>query len=77
MSSRREALGLSQRRLALLADIPQQTVSRVELDRVVPRYPTMRAIARTLGTTVEDLFPMDSYPPSLREPRKVTKRRAS
>lgn len=70
VEARRQELNLSQCQLAAIAKIPQQTISRVELDRHVPRYQTMSVIARGLGTTIEALFPMESYPEELRKPRK-------
>lgn len=55
-------MDLSQGQVGRIAGIPQQTVSRVELDKHVPRYATMAAIARALGSSVEELFPMESHP---------------
>lgn len=71
VEGRRSSLGLSQGQLGLLAGIPQQTISRVELDQHVPRYETMSAIARGLGTSIEILFPIEAYPENLRKPRKM------
>jgi transcriptional regulator with XRE-family HTH domain len=67
---RRLHLGLSQEALGTLAGLPQQTVSRVELNLVVPRYRTMAALAGALGTSIELLFPMDAYPDRLKTTRR-------
>lgn len=66
-------MGLSQGQLGRLTHLPQQTISRVELDYVVPRYETMAALAKGLGSTIPDLFPMDSFPERLKKSRKSAK----
>jgi transcriptional regulator with XRE-family HTH domain len=71
VEARRLELQLSQGQLGRISQVPQQTISRIELDRVAPRYETMDKIARGLGTTVEDLFPQGSHPRHLRVSRKV------
>jgi transcriptional regulator with XRE-family HTH domain len=73
VSARREELRLSQAQLQTICGLPQQTISRVELDLVVPRYGTMAALAKGLGTTIEALFPVEAYPHRLRTPRKSTR----
>lgn len=73
VSERREELRLSQAQVSVLSGLPQQTISRVELDLVVPRYSTMAALAKGLGTKVEILFPVEAYPERLRAPRKIAR----
>lgn len=73
VEGKRTALNWTQVQLGEIANLPQQTISRVELDLVVPRYGTMAALARALGTTVEELFPVDSYPERLKLSRKGRK----
>lgn len=73
VSDRREELRLSQAQVHELSGLPQQTISRVELDLVVPRYSTMAALAKGLATTVPELFPVDSYPERLKTSRKSAK----
>lgn len=70
VSDRREALGFTQATVAKLSKLPQQTISRVELERVAPRYETMAAIAKALATSVEDLFPIEAYPSHLKRSHK-------
>lgn len=72
VEERRSELRLSQAQLQTICGLPQQTISRVELDLVVPRYSTMAALAKGLGTTIEQLFPVEAYPERLRKPRKVS-----
>jgi transcriptional regulator with XRE-family HTH domain len=51
----RQASKLTQERLAELADISQETVSRLESGKIGYTQETMEAIADALGTTVEKL----------------------
>jgi DNA-binding XRE family transcriptional regulator len=71
VEERRTELRFSQETVAKISGLPQQTISRVELERHAPRYETMAAIAKALGTTVEDLFPIDAYPVHLRMSKKA------
>ena len=71
VEERRTELRMSQAQVSVLSGLPQQTISRVELDLVVPRYSTMAALAKGLGTTIETLFPVDAYPERLKKPRKA------
>lgn len=52
----REAAGLSQVRLARLADIEQTTISQLELGKIrKPTYITVRALARALNVGSDDI----------------------
>ena len=53
---RREALGLSQSDVAEAAGLSRQLIGTVETGRHVPSVNAALALARALGTTVEDLF---------------------
>jgi transcriptional regulator with XRE-family HTH domain len=52
LRSLREAAGLSQYRLAQLAGVTKQTVSRLELGTVQPSWESVQALARGLGVDV-------------------------
>lgn len=52
MISRRNALGLSQRELAVLCDIPQSSIARIETSRITPRLDTLLHIMNQLGLTL-------------------------
>ena len=47
--SRRTALGLSQRDLAELCDIPQSSVARIETSKTTPRLDTLLKLLSQLG----------------------------
>jgi putative molybdopterin biosynthesis protein len=55
----RIAKGLTQVELAARAGISRTAVTAIEGDRLVPSVASALAIARALGTTVEDLFGVD------------------
>ncbi|HYN37833.1 MAG TPA: helix-turn-helix transcriptional regulator [Rhodospirillales bacterium] len=55
--SRRERLGLSQQQLADRAGLSRVSIVRYEAARSTPRLDSARAIARVLGTPVDDLLP--------------------
>jgi transcriptional regulator with XRE-family HTH domain len=59
---RRQEIRLSQQKVAELAGITQQALSSIERGKAVPRFLTMDALARALGTSVEQLFPIESRP---------------
>ncbi len=59
---RRTALGLTQEQLAELVQVTQQLVSSIERGESIPRISTARRIAKALGTTIDELFPMSSAP---------------
>ncbi len=60
---RRKALGITQAQLAELSEVTQQAISKIETNpAAVPRIYTIEAIARALGTNVEELFPWESRP---------------
>lgn len=45
--------GLTQRRLAALAGVPQSTVSRIESGAIDPRISTMRRLLRSCGYEID------------------------
>lgn len=49
----RRSAGLSQRELAFRAGMPQSTVGRIEAGHLGPRWPTLEALLRAAGMTVE------------------------
>lgn len=52
MIKQRSALGMSQRELARLCDIPQSSVARIESSKTTPRLDTILKIYRQLGLTL-------------------------
>lgn len=52
MIEQRDALGLSQRDLAALCDMPQSTVARIEANITNPTLDTLLLIMRNLGLTL-------------------------
>ena len=52
MIEQRNALGLSQRDLAALCDMPQSTVARIEASKTNPTLDTLLLIMRKLGLTL-------------------------
>ena len=52
MIKQRSALGMSQRELARLCDIPQSSVARIESSQTTPRLDTILKIYRQLGLTL-------------------------
>jgi len=58
----RTARGLSQRALAQAAGVTRQAVSAIENGRVQPSVGIALALARVLGTTVEELFSAPAAP---------------
>jgi transcriptional regulator with XRE-family HTH domain len=52
LKSLRERTGVSQYRLAQLAGLAKQTVSRLELGQIRPSWETVQALARGLGVEV-------------------------
>ncbi len=48
----RSALGLSQRDLALLCDMPQSSVARIESSKTTPRLDTLLKILKQLGLSL-------------------------
>ncbi len=49
MINQRAALGLSQRELAEMCNIPQSTVARIESSKTTPRLDTLLKILQQLG----------------------------
>ena len=56
----RVAKGLSQAELATRADITRQAISSIEANRYLPTTVVALQLARVLGTSVEDLFSLQS-----------------
>ena len=52
MIEQRDALGLSQRDLAALCDMPQSTIARIEASKTNPTLDTLLLIMRNLGLTL-------------------------
>ena len=52
MIKQRSALGMSQRELARLCDIPQSSVARIESSKTTPRLDTILKICRQPGLTL-------------------------
>ena len=50
--SQRNALGLSQRDLANLCEIPQSSIARIESNKTTPRLDTLLRIMKQLGLTL-------------------------
>ena len=59
LRSRREYIGLSQRKLAALVNVGKTTISEIERGDRLPNVVTAIRIARVLETTVEDLWEED------------------
>lgn len=59
LRARRMALGFSRERLAWHAGVSSSTIERIETGGHFPRADRLLAIARVLGTTVEDLVAED------------------
>ena len=53
MIAKRNALGLSQRELASMCDIPQSSVARIESFKTTPNLATLIKILRNLGLTLK------------------------
>ena len=49
----RAALGLSQRDLAALCDIPQSSVARIESNKITPRLDTILKLLNEMGLTLK------------------------
>ncbi|WP_029201599.1 helix-turn-helix domain-containing protein [Oribacterium sp. NK2B42] len=52
MIRQRSALGLSQRDLAALCDIPQSSVARIESSKTTPRLDTLLKLLNQLGLSL-------------------------
>lgn len=55
--SKRESLGMSQVRLAMLTGLSNSTISDFELGKRLPWPRARKSLAKALGTTESDLFP--------------------
>ena len=63
MIRQRSAMGLSQRDLAEMCDIPQSSIARIETGKITPRLDTLLKILKQLGLTLRvtetlPLFPL-------------------
>jgi len=56
LRAKREAAGLTQRQLADLIGVTDQTISNIERGATSATLDTARALARELACSVEDLF---------------------
>ncbi len=52
MIKQRTALGISQRELAVLCDMPQSSAARIESSATTPRLDTLLKILNQLGLTL-------------------------
>ena len=52
MIKQRSELGMTQRQLASLCNIPQSSVARIESNRITPRLDTLLKILNQLGLTL-------------------------
>ena len=52
MIRQRSAMGLSQRDLAEMCDIPQSSIARIETGKITPRLDTLLKILKRLGLTL-------------------------
>jgi predicted transcriptional regulator len=50
--NQRTSLGLSQRELAALCNIPQSSIARIETNKITPRLDTLIHILNSLGLTL-------------------------
>ena len=57
VQQRRVALNLTQRQLARMCGLTQQSISKIERNAIVPRDRVKQLIAQKLGTTISELFP--------------------
>jgi transcriptional regulator with XRE-family HTH domain len=55
----RERALLTQEELAARADVRPLTISRIETDKVEPRYSTIRKLAKALGRDPSELLPKE------------------
>jgi transcriptional regulator with XRE-family HTH domain len=53
----RERALLTQEELATRAEVQPLTISRIETDKVEPRYSTIRKLAKALGLEPSELLP--------------------
>ena len=53
MIRQRSAMGLSQRDLAEMCDIPQSSIARIETGKITPRLDTLLKILGQLGLTLK------------------------
>jgi len=59
LKDRRKRAGLTQAQLAGLVEVSRQTIIAIERGDYSPSVYLALRIARTLDTTVEELFPLD------------------
>lgn len=58
LKEKREAAGMSQKKLAALAHISARQYRRIEKSENIPRACTALLIAQSLNCTVEEIFPV-------------------
>ena len=56
----RSERGLSQQQLGEALGVSRQTINSIETERYTPSLPLAIALARFFGTTVEEVFHVDS-----------------
>lgn len=60
--NRRRELNLTQVHVSQITGLTQQSISRIERNEVIPRVTTLELLAKCVGTTVEELFPIEARP---------------
>jgi putative transcriptional regulator len=55
---RRTEMGLTQEQVSRLTGLSQQAISQIETGATVPRVTTLVSLARALGTSIDQLFPI-------------------
>ena len=68
----RKQKNLSQRRLAIAADINNATISRIEKGEVSPDAETLTKLAKALGISAAELFQISGYLP---EPKEIPEKK--
>lgn len=60
--NRRQAVRLTQADVAHITGLTQQAISRIERNQCIPRVTTLELLARAVGSSVEELFPIEARP---------------
>ena len=68
LSAIREAVGISQYRLAQLSGVTKQTISRLELGETQPSWDTVQLLARALGAEVTAFVTLPAELPATEKP---------
>lgn len=74
LKNTRESVGLTQVQVAEKAQITEISYQRIEYGTQLPSLRTAQLIARSLGTTVEKLFPLPER--QLREKKQKARRQS-